>query len=139
MGVSLRGSLALYRSAQALAAIRGRDYVIPNDIRELAVPVFLSRILPKLAALIKGLSPTEILKGIIAVLPLPQHGRNPVLMAMKQFRILLLQLSTFNQSILHYPIGLGASSASFIMSALSVIGFGNADLKNSSGRLQFST
>jgi MoxR-like ATPase len=71
MGVSPRGSLALYRSAQSLAAIRGRDYVIPEDIRELAVPVFLSRILPKPSALVKGLSGTDILESIIKALPPP--------------------------------------------------------------------
>jgi MoxR-like ATPase len=71
MGVSPRGSLALYRSAQALAAIRGRDYVIPEDIRELVVPVFLSRILPKPAALVKGLTNNDILQSIINALPPP--------------------------------------------------------------------
>ena len=71
MGVSPRGSLALYRAAQALAAIRGRDYVVPEDIRELAVPVFLSRILPKPSALVKGLNNNDILHAIISALPPP--------------------------------------------------------------------
>jgi MoxR-like ATPase len=71
MGVSPRGSLALYRCSQALAAIRGRDYVIPEDIRELAIPVFLSRIIPKPSAIVKGLGAQEILLGIIESLPPP--------------------------------------------------------------------
>ena len=71
MGVSPRGSLALYRSSQALAAIQGRDYVIPEDIRELVIPVFLSRILPKPSALVKGLGAGEILASIIASLSPP--------------------------------------------------------------------
>lgn len=71
MGVSPRGSLALYRCSQALAAIRGRDYVIPEDVRELAVPVFLSRIIPKPSALVKGLGPGDILASIINALPPP--------------------------------------------------------------------
>ncbi|HXG92641.1 MAG TPA: MoxR family ATPase [Blastocatellia bacterium] len=44
LGVSPRGSLALYHAAQALAYIEGRDYVIPDDIKRLVVPVFAHRI-----------------------------------------------------------------------------------------------
>jgi len=45
LGVSPRGSLALYRGSQALAAVRGRNYVIPEDIKELALPIFSKRII----------------------------------------------------------------------------------------------
>ncbi|MDD4139396.1 MAG: MoxR family ATPase [Clostridiaceae bacterium] len=45
MGVSPRGSIALIRGARALAAIRGRAYVIPEDIRELLVPVYAHRLI----------------------------------------------------------------------------------------------
>ena len=44
LGVSPRGSLALYHAAQALAFIEGRDYVIPDDIKRLVTPVFAHRI-----------------------------------------------------------------------------------------------
>jgi MoxR-like ATPase len=44
LGVSPRGSLSLYHAAQALAYIEGRDYVIPDDIKRLAVPVFAHRV-----------------------------------------------------------------------------------------------
>ena len=44
LGVSPRGSLALYHAAQAMAFIEGRDYVIPDDIKRLVVPVFAHRI-----------------------------------------------------------------------------------------------
>ncbi len=44
LGVSPRGSLALYHAAQALAFIKGRDYVIPDDIKQLVTPVFAHRI-----------------------------------------------------------------------------------------------
>jgi MoxR-like ATPase len=44
LGVSPRGSQALYRSAQALALLEGRDYVIPDDIKRLAVPIFAHRV-----------------------------------------------------------------------------------------------
>ena len=44
LGASPRGSLALYRTSQALAAVRGRNYVIPDDVKHLAVPVLAHRI-----------------------------------------------------------------------------------------------
>ena len=44
LGVSPRGSLALYHASQALALLRGRNFVIPDDIKELVVPVFAHRI-----------------------------------------------------------------------------------------------
>lgn len=44
LGVSPRGSLALYRAAQALAFVEGREYVIPDDIKRLVIPVFAHRI-----------------------------------------------------------------------------------------------
>jgi len=45
MGVSPRGAQALYRASQALAAVEGRDYVIPDDVKRMAVPVFAHRVL----------------------------------------------------------------------------------------------
>jgi len=44
LGVSPRGAQALYRATQALALVEGREYVIPDDIKRLAVPVFAHRI-----------------------------------------------------------------------------------------------
>jgi MoxR-like ATPase len=44
MGVSPRGAQALYRATQALAAVDGRDYVTPDDVKHLAVPVFAHRV-----------------------------------------------------------------------------------------------
>ena len=45
IGVSPRGSLALYKSAQALSAVRGRDYVTPEDIQEMLLPILSKRII----------------------------------------------------------------------------------------------
>jgi MoxR-like ATPase len=47
LGASTRASLALYRAAQALAVVEGRDYVVPDDIKRLARPVLGHRILPR--------------------------------------------------------------------------------------------
>ena len=46
VGVSTRGALALYRAAQALALVEGRRYVVPDDVKRLAVPVFAHRVIP---------------------------------------------------------------------------------------------
>lgn len=47
VGVSVRGSLALYRAAQALAFVEGRDYVVPDDVKSLVVPVLAHRVIPR--------------------------------------------------------------------------------------------
>jgi MoxR-like ATPase len=47
VGVSIRGGLALYRAAQAWALAEGRDYVVPDDVKRLAVPVLAHRVISK--------------------------------------------------------------------------------------------
>jgi MoxR-like ATPase len=47
VGVSTRGTLAIYRAAQALALIEGREFVIPDDVKRLAVPTIAHRVIPK--------------------------------------------------------------------------------------------
>jgi len=47
VGVSTRGALALYRAAQASAFVQGRDFVVPDDVKQLAVPVLAHRVIPK--------------------------------------------------------------------------------------------
>ncbi len=46
-GVSTRGALSFYRACQALALIENRDYVTPDDVKRMAVPVIAHRIVPK--------------------------------------------------------------------------------------------
>ena len=50
LGASPRGSLALYRASQAFAALTGRDYVIPDDVKALAEPALAHRVILKTAA-----------------------------------------------------------------------------------------
>jgi MoxR-like ATPase len=47
VGVSTRGGLALYRAAQAAALVAGRQFVVPDDVKRLAVPVLAHRVIPK--------------------------------------------------------------------------------------------
>ena len=71
-GVSPRGSLSLYRAAQARALIRGRDYVIPDDVKELAIPVLAHRIVERgpRSSSERG-SAIRVLQNILAELPVP--------------------------------------------------------------------
>lgn len=47
VGVSTRGALSLYRASQSAALVAGRDFVVPDDVKELAVPVLVHRVIPK--------------------------------------------------------------------------------------------
>lgn len=69
VGVSTRGAIALYKCAKAQAAFAGRSYVIPEDIRDLAVPVFAHRIL--LSAGGSRLDQEEAVASIVNRIPVP--------------------------------------------------------------------
>ncbi len=71
LGVSPRGSLSLYRTTQALAAIRGRDFVLPDDIKELIVPTFGHRLILAPAARLRDLNAEQIVEEIRASVPVP--------------------------------------------------------------------
>src|SRR5688500_6477660 len=70
LGVSPRGSLALLKGAQAFAAIRGRDYVIPEDIKTLVPLTLAHRLLLKPEAELRGRTPRSILEDILQNTPL---------------------------------------------------------------------
>ena len=70
-GASPRGSLGLIRAAQALAAIRGRDFVIPDDVKELALPVLTHRIILRHEDRAKGASASAVMAEIIDKVPVP--------------------------------------------------------------------
>jgi len=64
LGVSPRGAQALYRASQALAMLEGRDYVIPDDIKRLVVPVFSHRVVINTRAMLTQRS-TEVAEKIL--------------------------------------------------------------------------
>jgi len=70
LGASPRGSLALYKTAQALAAMSGRDYVIPDDLKFLAPVTLAHRLIPRPEAELRGRTVTSILNEIIESVPL---------------------------------------------------------------------
>jgi MoxR-like ATPase len=71
LGASPRGSLALYRSGQARAAVKGRDYVIPDDIKELAAPTLAHRLIVSPSARLKDVTGEAVMSEILSTLPVP--------------------------------------------------------------------
>ena len=71
LGASPRASLALQRAAQALAAMRGREYVLPDDVKELAVPVLSHRLIVASQARLRGRTATRIVEEVVAETPVP--------------------------------------------------------------------
>jgi len=71
LGASPRGSLALFRTGQVAAALAGRDYVLPDDIKRLAVPVLAHRVIVGPAARLRELSAEKIVQEILETTPVP--------------------------------------------------------------------
>ncbi len=71
LGASPRGALTLYRTAQARAALHGRDYVIPDDVKALAEPALGHRIILSPSARIKGIAAGDILGEVLRSMPVP--------------------------------------------------------------------
>ncbi len=71
LGVSPRGSLALYKGAQALAAMRGRTYAVPEDVRDIVVPVLCKRMIMKEGGAAREATEDAILAELLASIPVP--------------------------------------------------------------------
>jgi MoxR-like ATPase len=71
LGASPRGSLALFRAGQARAALQGRDHVLPDDIKALAIPVLGHRIIVSPAARLRELSADRLVQEIVYNTPAP--------------------------------------------------------------------
>lgn len=71
LGASPRGSLALYRTGQARATMLGRDYVLPDDIKVLAVPTLAHRVILGPGARLRDLSAQQIVDEILDSVPVP--------------------------------------------------------------------
>ena len=71
LGASPRGSLGLHRTGQALAALRRRDYVVPDDIKALAEPVLAHRLIVSPSARIKNVDTRYVVHDILDSVPVP--------------------------------------------------------------------
>ena len=72
LGASPRATLHLLRAGRARAALDGRDFVIPDDMQALALPVLAHRLLPSAEAVVTQQAPERVLAAIVERLPLPQ-------------------------------------------------------------------
>jgi MoxR-like ATPase len=75
LGASPRGSIALFNATRAWAGIRGRNYVIPDDVKLLAEPTLAHRIIIGPAARMRGFESRSIVRDLLGTIPVPQVGR----------------------------------------------------------------
>ena len=71
LGVSPRGTLALFKASQALAALRGRDFVIPSDVQHLSTPVLVHRVHISPQVRLRGRTPEQVVEEVISAVPVP--------------------------------------------------------------------
>jgi MoxR-like ATPase len=75
LGASPRASLYLLKSSRALAASRGRDYVVPDDIKDLSINVLAHRIVLSPEAQMRGSATEDVLEGLLGRVPIPARGQ----------------------------------------------------------------
>ena len=71
LGASPRASLALFRTRQALAALRGRDYVQPDDVKRVAGPVLTHRVIVRPESRLRKVTADQVVRDIVAEVPVP--------------------------------------------------------------------
>ena len=71
LGASPRASIGLFHTCKALALIKGRDYVIPDDVKDLATPVLAHRLVLSPAARIAGVNAPQIVSDLLEFVPVP--------------------------------------------------------------------
>jgi MoxR-like ATPase len=74
LGASPRAGIALVRAAKALALLRGRDFVVPKDIKDLAVRVLAHRIMLSPDAKVRGITAEAVVTKLLDTVPVPQTG-----------------------------------------------------------------
>lgn len=80
LGASPRASIALFRTAQAMAAVRGRDFVQPDDVKRMAGPVLNHRVIVKPESRLRKVTAEYIVREIVAEVPVPimsSQSRSP--------------------------------------------------------------
>jgi len=73
VGASVRGSLALLKLSRARALMQGRDFVIPDDVKYVAIPALRHRLILKPEFWLKGIKPDHILDKILKEVPVPKY------------------------------------------------------------------
>jgi MoxR-like ATPase len=74
LGSSMRGSLDLLHCSQALAALRGRDHVLPDDVKELAVAVLAHRVITHPETRMRRIDAAQVVRDLLRQVPIPMVG-----------------------------------------------------------------
>lgn len=77
LGASPRGSLALFRASQANAAVQGRDYVLPDDVKSLALPALAHRVILSPGARLRDVTEEDIVREVLESTPVPGGDLSP--------------------------------------------------------------
>ena len=72
IGASPRGSLAIFKLARARAVFHGRDYVIPDDVKEVTAPALVHRMIMKAESWVKGTDPRQVVDEVLKSVPVPR-------------------------------------------------------------------
>jgi len=76
LGASPRGSIALFRTCQALAAMRGRDFVQPDDVKFIVTAVLAHRVILTPDSRLRKISAEEVIEDIVAEIAVPTMSQN---------------------------------------------------------------
>src|SRR5213594_276719 len=71
IGASPRGSLAIFKLSRARAVFHGRDYVVPDDVKEVAVSALVHRVIMKTESWVKGTDPNQSIEEVLKTVPVP--------------------------------------------------------------------
>jgi len=71
LGCSPRATLSLFKLSRAIAALSGREYVLPDDVKQLAVPVLAHRVIMEAMPRMEGTTPEEVVSSIVESIPVP--------------------------------------------------------------------
>ena len=72
IGASPRGSLAIFKLSRARAVFHSRDYVIPDDVKDVAAPALVHRLIMKSESWVKGTNPNQVFDDILKTIPVPR-------------------------------------------------------------------
>lgn len=72
IGASPRGSLAIFKLSRARAVLHGRDYVVPDDVKEVVGPALVHRMIMKTESWVKGTNPGQVIDDILKTIPVPR-------------------------------------------------------------------
>ena len=71
LGASPRGSIALFRGSQAMAALRGRDYVIPDDVKFIVTPILAHRLIHSPESRLRKVTPEQVVQDVVSEIAVP--------------------------------------------------------------------